>query len=475
MQILYGLGNVEAEGYVRSKIGSDFVEVGAVSHRLAILETMEKEFNATTEAVLVLQEGLPSKEEISLLDLISQIRVKYSNVRIVLLGGQHEPGDAMLTALVGMGVYDILFGQKCRIDDAVDLILHPTPYGKALQYTNPKSYNMVAEKESPMIVARVEEEQPVETPAVKLEEERVYPKKLKTPQIPEAIPEDIPLDIAPPLVIQQTQLPVQKNTPKPNNRVGGIGKTKIVSFVSSIAGMGNREIALSVATGLAAKGEKVVLMDCTNEQPMYLSRLDFANATTGIYGAIHDVAQGSPIRQSLYSPAVDVHSSDFKRLSRFPNSLFFLTFTLNDKQFAVSFDDFQNVVDSLCKQGIYDTIVICCSHLNNMEFIERLIHLSTIPYITTTQSSYAFRMTELIANRMDISTVRLLLNKYEKGIQPSVATAKRVLGVSAVDVIPCDHKGFLMADSYALPYILTKSSSKAGKAIHKITQTIQKG
>lgn len=470
MQVLYGLGVLEAEQYVRNKLGSDFVDIGAVSHRLAILDTMEKTLSSASEAVLILQEGLPTQEEILLLDLISQIRMKYPKVRIVLLAGNHESGDAMLTALVGMGVYDIVYGEKCSMDGVVNLVLHPNTYAEAVKFLKPANYSVVREQESPTMVARIEDEVPA------VEEERVYPKKLKTPSTPVPEPEDIPLEAAPPLVVQQTKLPTQKKKPQDSQKKeeDKLGKTKVISFLSCVSGMGNRETALSVATGLAMKGEKVVLIDCTNDNPLYLSRLDFTNESSGIYGAIREAGQGK-VRQALYSPAVDVRSEDFKRLSKLPNSLFFLTFTLEDKQHKIAFDDLSDVVKSLYQDGIYDSIILCCSHMWDMELMDKIIHMSTIPFITTTQSSYAFRFVEAVAERIDVSTVRLLFNKYERGVQPSVATAKNVLGIASVDMIPCDNKGFLTADSYALPYILTKPSGKVGKAFGKLVQIIQKG
>lgn len=468
MQILYGIGMLKAEEFIRKNIGDGFTEIGAVSHRLAILDVMEKSFTTSSEAVLVLNEGLPDKNEILLLDLISQIRMQYPKVRIVLLAGNHEAGDSMLAALVGMGVYDIAFGAKFKMDDAIRLILHPNTYADAVKFVKPANFTSVQEVESPVLVAQVEE--PTQT-----EEERIYPKKLKNPVVSTSEPEDIPLeDIAPPIVVQANKLPTSKKKPdKQPEKKGDIGKTKVVSFFSCCAGMGNREIALSVSCGLAMKGEKVVLIDCTDDIPLYLSRLDFSNETDGIYGAIRE-SEGGSIRQSLYSPAVDVKNADFKRLSKIPNSLFFMTFTFNDNQHKVSVEDLGRVVQVLCKEGVYDSVVICCSRMWDVALMKTIIEMSSIAYMVSTQSSYSFRIIEDIAKYLPMNRVRVLFNKYEKGIQPSINTAKEILGVEGVDFVPCDNKGFLAADSCALPYILVKTTGRVSKALSRLVLTIQK-
>lgn len=477
-QILYGIGMIKAEEYIRKQLGDEFYEVGAVAHRLAILDTMRTTFTASSDAVVLIQEGLPSHEEIPLLDLIDKIRLEYPRVRIVLLAGNHEPGDDMLTALINMGVYDIVYGDRIDINAAIDLVRKPNTYADAAKFLRPVNYSVVAEKQQPTITTVVPEQSQMHSePTVnkKATEQRVLPKKIKTPVVNPQVQEQMELHEIeqPPIVVKQNQVPAIKRKPNKKQSALHSGPTKVVSFCSCCSGIGNREIALSVACGLAMNGEKVVFIDCTSESPLLLSRLDFKNQSNGIYGAVREIESGK-IVHNLYSPSIDVRNPDFKRLSKLPNSLFFLTYTLEDEDYNVSAQELERIVELLKADKLYDTILVCSSN-TKPDDLEAIIGFSNIPYIVTTQSSYAFRLVEEISSHMDLSSTRLLFNKFEKGLQPNIQTSKDILGVSDVISIPCDNRGFLLADSCALPYPLVKTSGKVNKSIANIVQSLQKG
>lgn len=113
--------------------------------------------------VLILSEMLEGQTNFQA--LCQEIKVKCPKVRIIVLGGAHEKGDAFLQGLTQKAIYDITYGDKVNFLDLFKLIFKANTYADSLKYLN-STQTSSQEKESvvkkPLKVEPIEDIPPVQ-------------------------------------------------------------------------------------------------------------------------------------------------------------------------------------------------------------------------------------------------------------------------------------------------------------------------
>ena len=119
-RILLALGVKDFEKALKHRLsGNEYQIVGEAIYR----ESVVKKIKETAADILIIRESLTGNKDI--LELITQIRTTFQNVRIIFIASKkRKPGDALLAYIASYGVYDILIGD-ILIDALIDIIVNP--------------------------------------------------------------------------------------------------------------------------------------------------------------------------------------------------------------------------------------------------------------------------------------------------------------------------------------------------------------
>lgn len=125
-RVLFAVGNDGLEKFLKDKLAAyDFTVVGSALYKEAI-PTKVKETNPD---VVVFSSTLDG--EGSCIELIDNVR-RMAEVRFVFLAGNMSKGSDLLSDLVSIGVYDILYGDRVKGTDVVNCIVNPKSYKDAV-------------------------------------------------------------------------------------------------------------------------------------------------------------------------------------------------------------------------------------------------------------------------------------------------------------------------------------------------------
>lgn len=147
-KLLYAIGHEDTEKALTEEIQNDFEVVGTVIYKEALIGHIEQ----SRPDIVILRERLPGS--LSVLDLTYTIRTQMPDIRIIFIAEEKLPGDSLLSALVGFGIYDILASDKIRLSEIIDCLKKPRTLGEAAPFQSPFSsanYNK-AQKSTPKIV-----------------------------------------------------------------------------------------------------------------------------------------------------------------------------------------------------------------------------------------------------------------------------------------------------------------------------------
>lgn len=175
-KICLAIGDTKAEAWVKQKLGDEYDFTKDCNHKGMIMRVLQNE----NPDIILLKESLTSNmgdngKRLSTDYIISQIQIRFK-CRIVLIAGNHTPGDDFLNRAVSRGVYDILYGQEINFFEVLDMIRNPRDYSFAckLQGIEPIAYEDEDEAAEPDLVETVNVERKKQViPAVpsKTEEE----------------------------------------------------------------------------------------------------------------------------------------------------------------------------------------------------------------------------------------------------------------------------------------------------------------
>ena len=162
-KILFALNHKQTEDLIMSRLGEDYMAVGAVTYREAILNILP----GLGAEILVFRDTLSGSLDV--IRLFEQLRVEYPRLRIIFISRERPRGDPTLSRVVALGIYDIIAKDRAPVTEIVNLILHPAGFRDVSQYRIPgdlpePSPGWVAERRAAQ--AREEEEEKKKKPGL---------------------------------------------------------------------------------------------------------------------------------------------------------------------------------------------------------------------------------------------------------------------------------------------------------------------
>ncbi len=127
-KIIFGLNHRDTEAIITQRLGQGHEVLFAATYREAIMTTLEDK----TPDVIVLRDSI--KGDISFVKMAEQIRLEYSEVRIIFVCGKRKRGDMELAKLVGLGIYDIISKDTVPVDNIVSAIKRPQLFRDVAQF-----------------------------------------------------------------------------------------------------------------------------------------------------------------------------------------------------------------------------------------------------------------------------------------------------------------------------------------------------
>lgn len=127
-KILYAINHRQTEEAITQRIGSEYLQVGAVTYKEAVLEQLKN----TGADTLLIRESLPGSTPME--RLLNRIRIEYPNLRIIVICFERPKQDPFLQQLVNWAIYDIINSDKTTLSEICSYILTPRTYRDAAQY-----------------------------------------------------------------------------------------------------------------------------------------------------------------------------------------------------------------------------------------------------------------------------------------------------------------------------------------------------
>lgn len=127
-KILYAINHRQTEEAINQRISQEYLQVGAVTYKEAVLEQLKN----TGADTLLIRESLPGSTPIE--RLLNRVRIEYPNLRIIVICFERPKQDPFLQQLVNWAIYDIINSDKTTIAEICSYILTPRTYRDAAQY-----------------------------------------------------------------------------------------------------------------------------------------------------------------------------------------------------------------------------------------------------------------------------------------------------------------------------------------------------
>lgn len=127
-KILYAINHRQTEDAITERIGNEYLPVGAVTYKEAVLEQLKN----TGADTLLIRESLPGSTPME--RLLNRIRIEQPNLRIIVICFERPKQDPFLQQLVNWAIYDIINSDKPTLSEICSYILTPRTYRDAAQY-----------------------------------------------------------------------------------------------------------------------------------------------------------------------------------------------------------------------------------------------------------------------------------------------------------------------------------------------------
>lgn len=473
-KIFYAVGNESLESYLTSNgLREADKVVATVVHRGAIIPKL-KELSLTSQEtiILILNEGLPDVSEGTILEICKRIRIEYPHVRVLLLGGEHKVGDEFLTALLNMGVYDVVFGQKLNVNRVVEVMHNPMTYADALSFVQESNVSLTdikeADKEPEIIETKIVS--PAEQSTPKLLKKKKNNVTLNSSS--DVFGSDLDLqnteDVGKPTLssdvkrfdISANDKPVEQDergvnekvqleTPdaSPSDNQGVIPTLNPASHpkMSLIFGVSDsysaREVGLSVANALANMDKKVLLVDITKGNPLLPPRLN--------------VKIDRGIKYFTENMDVDVDLSDIPT-SPYLNKNKNISPSLQ----ILCYEDDEDMIDAealgqmteLLKGYGYNHIIYMADQLNDYETIQILSRQSERVLVVADQYSVTVNRTYDVIRTNRLKPGLVLVDTIKK-LHPRLNELKQLYGCNYGEELSTPRVAMLQADASMSPYM----------------------
>jgi len=452
IKICFAIGNEDIESWIMQELKKRGVEVEytkPATYRAAVFERVSREM----PDVLVLSESLQQGGgNLSFDSIIKTIKTKFLSCRVVVITEEHEIGDEFLNRLVSRGVYDIVLGPNCNMNDVVDCILSPKPYSYAeeLQGLDDRDSQSTPQKTQNVKPVPAKPSTPVQptfpkTPAPAVSQP-VYTEQSYVESgtsILRGEPRGIIFNKENDSVIKSDRVLTSSDNFFIHNDIvpQNAFQPKVIVYASARQGVGCTTVMLNSAYTLAKKGKKVVIIDNVYNDKSVFDRLRKEHKAFGFLSSNGNVPNF--FQSALYMPfeteqtqggiqileTVDGIEKDSGFISLI-KSLSGVDYIFIDLSLAY-FDDLL-----LGLVGLSDKIVAVCSQ----DGYEMLVLRNALNFYESKGIS--------IYNRLVI-----VANKSNPRLSPTMSEISGYFNCQNVVMIPSDNNGFTISSSAGAFYL----------------------
>ena len=143
-KILFAIREEIVEDAISKIHKNEYQICGSVTYREGIISNIHH----LHPDIILFSETLPGS--VSIDSIIYEIRVRFQNVRVIMLAGKHDPGDDFLSSLIARGVYDIILGGNTTIDAIINKIRVPATYADVVHLQDRDISNASSENKEQM-------------------------------------------------------------------------------------------------------------------------------------------------------------------------------------------------------------------------------------------------------------------------------------------------------------------------------------
>lgn len=265
-----------------------------------------------------------------------------------------------------------------------------------------------------------------------------------------------------------------------------INNNKIVTFVSSVHGVGNTHVAFNTALTLADNGNKVLYIDLNST----FSSVDFSfqlgTWQQGIDKALEDIVYNSGMNVSDHILRINKIKEDRKNdkqllnlYKKLPDTLDYMFYSLDyqtlENQHSVPKERLRDLIMYIVTKEQYDAIIIDSEPLGSSG-VDGLLNLSNKIYITMTQDpgqmGVFHRQFDAVNNRVDITdNVNIVVNQFVD-VEPSIKRIQNWTDENVLQTIPFTHKSVILANFLGEPFVLNTKHKNAILAFDKLAEHI---
>lgn len=127
-KLLFAINHKQTEEAIEAKVSEQYLVVGAVTYREAVLDKLESLGADTLLIRETLQGTIPIEQ------LLNRVRVQYPHVRVIIICQERPKRDPFLKAMVDLGIYDIINLDRVSVDMITSYILTPRTFRDVAQY-----------------------------------------------------------------------------------------------------------------------------------------------------------------------------------------------------------------------------------------------------------------------------------------------------------------------------------------------------
>ena len=481
IKIYLAMGHKDLENFIKSHksllengLKEEIEFVGQAVYREGALQGVKD----TKPDIIMLRESLQGQMPIS--ELIYNIKVSSSKTRIIILTGDRQIGDPLLSSLVNMGVYDILIGNKVNTKELLKKIVYPNEFSDVSMYAQKAN---VDEKTNKVTY----EKAPVQEKKVETKQEQNFEKEIETATKPK------------PVKIENVK-PVEN--PNPNPRRSLFGKKveqktitqQIVTFVGGSEGVGNSHIAFNTAINLANEGFNILYMDLNNKHAAMDTIFQLGYEDIGLDKALEatDSDDYETIEQCIGTipKALSVISKKdylYNTYIKLPTTLSFMFFSqlcMNGQVNVIaSLPKFQKLMKILLRDFHFDVIVLDAPANMRNPLTQMAIMYAEKLFFTVIQDNSVIasliKGTKVLDKKNIIfrNKMNLIINKFEKCDFSKNNVYQLMVGNLDYDSFPIYcmpnlNREFISSSFNAMPILLTCKNKELQKTFADIKQII---
>ena len=489
-RVFFALGIPKLEEKLKETWG-DYIQVGLTSYKGGIMDGVYTSF----PDIVIVNESLPGDEKI--IEILTKIRTVSSDTRIIFIGRPRRKGDRFLSTLVSYGIYDFTHQEKTGYREILNLLHNPRKFEDVSDYLEiPKEdeygdIQLEANTEGDtyieeVVVQNYKEEEKPERRGFGDFVSSFIPTKKEEPR-KEILKEDnSKIEIEEPIretpkrekPFKEPQVPTEdyqtmekeKNdyslpNPSPTrsvrppgvnvNQTGGVGRNRILTFVSGKGGAGSTTVAFSVACSLADEGNKVMFIEYNSLNPLIPYLLEIGKDLEGIDTCSKYINEMNfnQVQKTIVKSSL-LKKEDRRKYGQIPTTLDFLFFSrayISGAKERVKLQNIKDLYIHLMFQLGYDYIILDLpSDFNSEETKAGILYCNKVyAIINQDVASIGYFIAKMQDyNQGGINTVgkiEYVLNKYEENLSVDKKYVSKWLGlkVSDLNIVPNVYKSLV--------------------------------